>query len=316
MRHSTRLRSIVTLSFPQLNGEMLSANARIAIRHAWESKWYEWPLNLRGLLYYARDGVEGSEGGVGTTATVYLLGNPMVLWPMLAFIALTIVLVAFYLRCVRADAAAAARKHARDVAAHLMTRPRTSYLFHSAYAPAHLALPSPPLGSYKREHGIELATHFSHFFAVVGFCVAAYTLNLLPYLGVKRSAFIYHYMPALMYAEILAALTMDRVFGALGAAAAVRAARTPAAVPRCTSAATHSLFDRPRRPQVDADGVVAAAGRHAGRLRLLCALDLRAAADAGPARRAAVAAQVGLRARSPLVRLDMTRTSCRRALPR
>ena len=36
---------------------------------------------------------------------------------------------------------------------------------------------------------------------------------MLPYLGVKRSAFIYHYMPALMYAEILAALTMDRIFG-------------------------------------------------------------------------------------------------------
>ena len=57
---------------PQLNGEMLSANARIAIRHAWESKWYEWPLNLRGILYYAKD--NSPEGGEGTTATIYLLG--------------------------------------------------------------------------------------------------------------------------------------------------------------------------------------------------------------------------------------------------
>ena len=56
------------LSYRQLNGEMLSANARIAIRHGWESKWYEWPLNLRGLLYYSKD-VEP-----GMTETVYLIG--------------------------------------------------------------------------------------------------------------------------------------------------------------------------------------------------------------------------------------------------
>jgi dolichyl-phosphate-mannose--protein O-mannosyl transferase len=81
--------------------------------------------------------------------------------------------------------------------------------------PVSATLTRRPLPSrYKREHGIELETHFSHYFCVVTFCVAAYFLNLLPYLGVKRSAFIYHYMPALMYAEILAALTMDRLFGA------------------------------------------------------------------------------------------------------
>ena len=75
---------------------MLSANARIAVRHAWESKWYEWPLNLRGILYYAKD--NSAEGGEGTTATIYLLGNPLVLWPMLGFLVLTFALVAFYLR--------------------------------------------------------------------------------------------------------------------------------------------------------------------------------------------------------------------------
>ena len=53
----------------QLNGEMLSANARIAIRHGWESKWYEWPLNLRGLLYYSKDVADGM------TESVYLIGE-------------------------------------------------------------------------------------------------------------------------------------------------------------------------------------------------------------------------------------------------
>ena len=39
----------------QLNGEMLSASARITLRHHWESTWTEWPLNIRGLLYYSKD---------------------------------------------------------------------------------------------------------------------------------------------------------------------------------------------------------------------------------------------------------------------
>jgi hypothetical protein len=42
-------------TFFQLNQEMLAANARIELRHNWESVWWEWPLNLRGLLYYSRD---------------------------------------------------------------------------------------------------------------------------------------------------------------------------------------------------------------------------------------------------------------------
>ena len=48
---------------------------------------------------------------------------------------------------------------------------------------------------------------------MVAFCVITYSLNLLPYIAVNRSAFCYHYMPALMYAELLSALTMDRLFG-------------------------------------------------------------------------------------------------------
>ena len=42
-------------TFFQLNQEMLAANARIELRHNWESVWWEWPLNLRGLLYYSKD---------------------------------------------------------------------------------------------------------------------------------------------------------------------------------------------------------------------------------------------------------------------
>lgn len=67
--------------------------------------------------------------------------------------------------------------------------------------------------SFQREPGLYLATHFKSYFAVVAFCTITYWLNLLPYLGVKRSAFAYHYMPALMYAELLTPISMDRLFG-------------------------------------------------------------------------------------------------------
>ena len=51
-------------TFFQLNAEMLSAHARIDVRHNWESLWWEWPLNLRGLLYYSQDKVSPALGRV------------------------------------------------------------------------------------------------------------------------------------------------------------------------------------------------------------------------------------------------------------
>ena len=41
------------------------------------------------------------------------------------------------------------------------------------------------------------------------YCFAAYAFNLLPYLGVSRQAFVYHYMPALYYAGFLLGLTLE-----------------------------------------------------------------------------------------------------------
>jgi dolichyl-phosphate-mannose--protein O-mannosyl transferase len=66
---------------------------------------------------------------------------------------------------------------------------------------------------YQREPGLDIGSHFKKYVAVVAFGTVAYSLNLLPYVGVKRSCFAYHYMPALMYAELVTPITMDRVFG-------------------------------------------------------------------------------------------------------
>jgi dolichyl-phosphate-mannose--protein O-mannosyl transferase len=43
------------------------------------------------------------------------------------------------------------------------------------------------------------------------FAFAAWLCNLAPYILVSRSCFVYHYMPGLLYAELLAAIWVDRI---------------------------------------------------------------------------------------------------------
>ena len=153
-------RPFVLDTFSQLNREMLAANARIELRHNWESLWWEWPLNLRGLLYFSKD------MGEGRTQTVYLLGNPAVIWLVGGLVGVAFLSSAFYLRY----------KHFRGNCGWLSRR----------VAP---------------------------FFSATGYCLWVYVLNLLPYILVNRSAFIYHYMPALMYGEVIAALMVEQLVG-------------------------------------------------------------------------------------------------------
>ena len=40
-----------------------------------------------------------------------------------------------------------------------------------------------------------------------------YIINLAPYVGVQRSTFIYHYMPALVYGELMAARLVETLVG-------------------------------------------------------------------------------------------------------
>ncbi len=58
-----------------LNREMFEANARIDTPHHWQSKWYQWMYNGRGLLFWSVP-----EPGTGNMGLVYLIGNPVVVW--------------------------------------------------------------------------------------------------------------------------------------------------------------------------------------------------------------------------------------------
>ena len=54
---------------------------------------------------------------------------------------------------------------------------------------------------------------FRPYFAQASFCLAVYVVNLAPYVAVARSTFCYHYMPALVYGELMVAQTIDLLAG-------------------------------------------------------------------------------------------------------
>lgn len=61
--------------FLYMNRRMIESNANIKKRHTWESDWYHWIANWRGVLYYVN---KFEKDGVAMRAQIYLLGNPVV----------------------------------------------------------------------------------------------------------------------------------------------------------------------------------------------------------------------------------------------
>jgi len=71
--------------FIELNGRMYVANKNITKRHPWDSRWFQWIVNWRGVLYYSEKAIETDEldeqgNTIKKTELVYLLGNPAVVW--------------------------------------------------------------------------------------------------------------------------------------------------------------------------------------------------------------------------------------------
>lgn len=158
--------------FMYLNKYMFTANAGITTRHHWESYWYQWVVNWRGLLYYNKE-IDGK------WASVYLLCNPIVCWVCAACVGLFIIGFLFSVRY-------------RDVRA---------------------------LKSLRKES-------FLYAMRTCIFLFWGWLINLLPYILVDRSAFVYHYLPGLIYAQLLSGVLVDQlplkirvlvVMGVLGA---------------------------------------------------------------------------------------------------
>ncbi|CAN8074108.1 unnamed protein product [Agarophyton chilense] len=142
-----------------INRAMFDANAAALHPHHWQTYWYQWILNWRGLLMFTRQSDDSR------WQIVYLLCNPVVCVSC-AFFVLAFALIRML--CIRYPI--------------LLYRP-------------HLVS----------------SVHKQHFFGTGTFLFFGWLLNLLPYLLVDRSAFVYHYLPALMYAQLLSALVVDQL---------------------------------------------------------------------------------------------------------
>lgn len=62
-------------NFAYLNGVMYVANKGITTRHRWESRWWQWIINQRGLLFY-NEAADNEEDDV--MEKIYLIVNPAV----------------------------------------------------------------------------------------------------------------------------------------------------------------------------------------------------------------------------------------------
>lgn len=142
--------------FLYLNKYMFTANAGITTRHHWESYWYQWIVNWRGLLYFNKE-IDGKWG------SVYLHCNPVVCLTCAACVAIFILV-------------------------RLMSvRYRNTKIFKSE---TRMLL----------QNALRSGT----------FLFWGWLINLLPYILVDRSAFVYHYLPGLIYAQLLSGLIVDQ----------------------------------------------------------------------------------------------------------
>jgi len=79
--------------FQYLNWEMLRANKDIKSRHPWESKWYEWLYNARGILYLDNKLADGKR------EQVYLIVNPVLsIVTAIGVFSCVVILLAFPIR--------------------------------------------------------------------------------------------------------------------------------------------------------------------------------------------------------------------------
>lgn len=146
------------------NKTMLATNASIKTRHRWESYWYWWVVNWRGLLYFNRQ-----ETDTKRWASVYLLCNPVVCW-FCAFCVAVMLAIVLY-----------------------MTRYR-DFVFGKS----------------------QVGRHRRNVTSSCLFLVCGWLFNLLPYILVDRSAFVYHYLPGLLYAQLLSGFMIDQLPRPLG----------------------------------------------------------------------------------------------------
>ena len=106
----------------EMNREMVKVNAAINKGHQWGSRWWEWPLMGRTILYWTGNERPYISPPETTRARIYALGNPAVWW--LAALAPTL-FVAWAITQLLGKLTVAHGGGRRSAAGpHLMTKPR------------------------------------------------------------------------------------------------------------------------------------------------------------------------------------------------
>lgn len=141
----------------ELHWRQFRANQKVKTRHHWESRWYEWPLNQRGIYYFV-DRASTYTDAKPIVRVIYLLQNP-----------------------------ATAVWITASVASFLIMLP-VVHRYRTMIPARHAVFPL-----------VSKAT----------FLLAGYVLNLVPYMFVERCYFLYHYLPASAYGQLLVALLVD-----------------------------------------------------------------------------------------------------------
>jgi dolichyl-phosphate-mannose-protein mannosyltransferase len=166
--------------FKELNIEMYKANANLTAGHPYSSKWYTWPFMIRPIYYWYKNGATNA-------SRIYFLGNPVIWWTS------TVAIIYLLISLIRSILSFAVSK----------IRISDTVNYKTKFAPALLA---PAL---ERRQAPSALTHHSP--PLVWGLGGAFLLNLLPFAGITRVMFLYHYIICLVFAIITLVYLTDRL---------------------------------------------------------------------------------------------------------
>eukprot|EP00301_Raphidiophrys_heterophryoidea_P020327 c5053_g1_i1.p1 GENE.c5053_g1_i1~~c5053_g1_i1.p1 ORF type:complete len:582 (+),score=95.76 c5053_g1_i1:57-1802(+) len=172
-----------TENFLELNTAMFVGNKNILAPHHWQSYWYTWPVDGRGLNCWYSEYYAVSDQQEAVQQHVYFLGNPFVWW--------------FALFCLCIGPFVLARRSWTDPGAAVVSGENEVSASGS----------SPSGHSDAGLTGKATASMWYRAFELY----LGYISSILPYILVRRSCFIYHYMPSLFFALLATGLVCDHL---------------------------------------------------------------------------------------------------------
>lgn len=171
-------------NFWYLNWEMLRANSAITTRHPWESKWYEWLYNARGVLYSD----EIAPGGL--KERIYIVVNPVLsAITGIGVVVGTIYAISHITRWL---------KTLWNENDEVMDETFNDKFISDGEKADKLRL-SPEAEAANDNVGVLLLLF-------VSWCA-----NLFPYIGISRCTFLYHVLPALQISCLMSGIMLDKI---------------------------------------------------------------------------------------------------------